>query len=298
MLPNLISFIPNCTSNLQRNSAPVPGQPELSLSMARANSTMDMQQPARQPLLAKINQIGLQVQNLWHEHGLHPATTAAPATPTDAQATPPPNQDRAKRMARITAAEQFFHQLPWQPLSMHGDIAQASAQASKSKAPATRMEITFNAPAGSVMPFMMRHVQEYQNWLPVIREMKIIEKPSEFERVLEIETYGKFGFGKRHAFALATFDAQGDETRILLEHLPDHKRGQHSSKSPEMKHFKSLMSFSPEGSDDKSTKFTYYNHADPNIRRAPARLILSETLENNRSFVELCTTKLVDSQLP
>lgn len=246
---------------------------------------------------------GDQAKEFWDHLPLHGPRQNNPSDSSGSGSDTPPNTDDAfteKRLARLNKAHDDFGKLNWKPhASRFPNQTAAMADVDASNVPATRLQASFDAHPNTILPFMMEHIADYQEWLPVVKSIQIVEEPSDFERVVSIETKGRFGFGNRFCLAHATFDMRDGRTQVLLEQLPDQDPRYQKyapNKNNRLKHFESLMAFSPNPNNSANTDLVYHNHTDPNISFAPKRIVVTESLANNQSFVDNCSAKLVDFQ--
>lgn len=260
-------------------------------------SFQTMQAPRHQALLTKISALSEHAKDIWGQLPLN-SDHQIPESATDS-----PNTDddlTEKRLSRLEHARQYFENMQWQDHpSKRPDQIVAVTDVAHSKVPAIRIQTSIAAHPNTVFPYMLNHISDYKDWLPVIKDIKILEQPSQYEHIIAIETRGKLGFGSRFALAYATFDMRHGCTQVLLEQLPSQDE-RYEKYAPGRKnllnHFESFMQFTPNPNNPQQTDLLYHNHTDPNIALAPKKVVLGESLENNQSFVEKCSTKLVDSQ--
>ena len=259
--------------------------------------------PPKQHLMSCVESFGDQAKALWNSLPFHSLAQENQNPGPGSSPNTPPNTDDAlteQRLARLNKAKDHFDKLDWQAhKSRFPNQIAMLADVKESNIPATRLQTSIKTHPNAILPLMMEHMTDYQKWLPILKSIQVIEKPSDFERVISIETNGRFGIGQRFCLAQATFDMRNGHTQVLLEQLPeqDPRYQQYSpGKKTRLKHFETLMAFSPNQNNSSDTDFVYQNLTDPNISFAPKRMIVTESLANNQSFVDNCSTKLVEFQ--
>lgn len=230
----------------------------------------------------------------------HKGDETMPHSQAQASGSPSPlNSEKKPPSDAITKVKEYFESIQWKKSEPpRADISCNTGTNNNSKIPAIKFESTIAVSPDKVFDVLVSEIENYQNWLPIIKKMEVIDSPSDYERILSIDTHGKFGVGGRFSLAMATFQ-QGPEgeTWVVMDKLDDadlrYKNFQ--NRQEPLKLFKTFMEFKPSAEDQDTTHLTYFNHTDPDIPRVPKWLIMPEAIKNHAHFVEECAAKLVNS---
>ena len=192
---------------------------------------------------------------------------------------------------QIDQARHYFSTLTWGACKdSHMATKRSTAPQQHTHFAAVKLERNLaQVNRSQVQNVLIRDIEIHSNWLPAISNLKILEAPDEFCRLISITTRGRFGIGNRAALAEVSMVQTAESTAVLIKQLPAadirNQRYRGAIKHKQLKEFETLIEFATDSKRSSGTTVSYYSRIDPNAP-LPRRLMTGETLKNNQIFID------------